>query len=216
MTLSLKYFGFILSISLLLSSCSTIHMKSNTIDFHKDTYYFAAGFENGGLDFYTQEPIKSLSEFTEVKNNFIKMTPGYDRYYYKFDGDNNTLYAYSLLTNNIQSIMKLDNQKRLHSKEDFKNMHKVIQCTRTYMQKSKVMIAKEICTNDETHILHYTYNKKYHMYVHNKTDFYKKYTLIESYKFNENGIVSVLDSHGNLKSTHKWMAESDGIPIFKN
>ena len=215
MNVYIKLLVTILFISLGFSACSNI--QTPKFDLKKETYYFSAGFEEAGLSFYTQRPILSMKELEDRKNNFIKYNPSYDRYYYKVKSEKNkkVIYAYSLLTDRLMAILVSDASNRLVESKEFIDSNTTIKCQRIYTEKYQQLTSKEICTNGKTFIYNYVLNKKYKIYTHRTTLFYKDKKLIHKYMYKKDGTLLILNADGKLEKKETWIAESDLIPMFK-
>jgi len=215
MNIHIKLFITILFISLSFSACSNTQIPK--YDFKKYTYYFSAGFENEGLSFYSQDPIHSMKELKEKRENFIKYNPEYDRYYYKIISEKNKklIYIYSLLTNKLMKVLVSDTKNRLVESKTITDTNRTIECKRIYTEKHQKMVSKEICTNGKKFIHNYVFNKEYKIYTHVSTSYYKNTKLIHKYIYKKDGTLLILDAGGILEKKETWIAESDLIPIFK-
>lgn len=215
MNTSIKLIIVFLFIHVSFSACSNRQLSE--LDVKKDTYYFSAGFEDAGLSFYMQEPILSLEELHDRKNNFIKNNPNYDRYYYKVKSTKNKkmIYAYSLLTDELIETLLSDNKNRLVESKKVIDANTTIECKRTYIEKYPKLQSKEICTNGETFVYDYIFNKQNKIYTHTTTRYYKNKKLTYKNIYKDDGTLLIFNAHGRFQKKEEWIAKSDLIPIFK-
>lgn len=215
MSLHIKYFIVTILFILILSNC--VNTSEPRFNLKQDRYYFSAGFENKGINFYANERIYSREEFKNRKDRFKKNYPNFDRYYYKVETqkDKKVIYAYSLLTHKLMEISISDKKHRLIKNKQLSDTNDTIECTRTYTEKPKYMSSQEVCTNDKIFVRNYILNTSYNVYSHRETFYYKNKKLINKYIYNRDGTLLVLNAEGVLQKNGRWMAESDVTPMFK-
>ena len=176
-------------------------------------------------------PIRSLERFNErigyldkldpkedakhIKNYDTKFYVGkdYDANYYKVVSENNkkVVYGYSMLTNKLKELIKLNEKGWIESKQMFEGeFNQIKECHWTYDKKEKMMIITKECDDNSKYISHYPDGE-------NSTDWeFKNNKLIKLFVPSRDGNSNyVYDGNGTWLGSWNIMAEGDKCIPFK-
>ena len=127
------------------------------LDLKKDNikYYYCA--YTSYLKFIIENPIYSLDNFEKRRNYLNKLSPKSDANYYKIVSENNnTIYGYSIRTNELRELITLNEKGWIKSKKEFKEdliLKRV--CKWKYkLEENRITIIKK-CDDKSKHIKHY-------------------------------------------------------------
>jgi asparagine N-glycosylation enzyme membrane subunit Stt3 len=183
----------------------------------KSKYYFCAVFENGGLDFFTSHEIKSSKEFEINKSILEEDFSKYDANYYKIDKEENMTVAlgYSILTNELRAIFKIDSKGRLVYEKIFDVRTKTFkECSRVYYVKNEIFFAKVECNDNTSQIIEFTFDPKYKINIRNSITNYKNGKFLNKLKYLNNGKVVIYNRNNSIIDAGNWIPASDTCTPF--
>jgi len=163
-------------------------------------------------------PIRSVERFNERIIYLDKFIPKdnskyYDANYYKVVSKNNkkVVYGYSMRTNKLKELIKLNEKGWIESKQMFEGKsNQTKECHWTYDKKEKMMIVTKECDDHSKYISHYPDGE-------NSTDWeFKNNKLIKLFVPSRDGNSNyVYDGNGTWLGEWHSMAEGDKCIPFK-
>ena len=203
-------------IYLILTIFSLTFSFSDAIKFaseEKDVSYYYCAILEGGIDFKILNPINSLSDFTREKKFLEKIFPKRDANYYKLitKKHQNILYGYSMRTNKLKELIKLDENGRLKYKKTYQyDLNQTKECFWKYETNNKILISSEICDDDSKNTTYLNYDEKWKTYIKEQELRYRHDKLVHKYIHDTSySTVDVYDSNNTLIHTWNTIGESD-------